>query len=171
MAQSTEVYLFGDQTYDFVPRLRELLSQQDSPLLTAFLEQAHYVVRAQMIQTLSPEEHKAARTADLAQMVQKYVSGDLSPAFQTALSCICQIGSFMRSVIYTSLCVTTAPSDITAANTKAPASLIRSRAIPTSSACVLARSLLLLSAAAALFQNCFLLQSKQFYCPSGSAFA
>ena len=96
MAHNTQLYLFGDQTYDFVPKLRELLSQQDSPLLSAFLEQAHYVVRAQMIQSLSPEEHKAARTADLAQMVQKYVAGSLSPAFQTALSCICQLGSFMR---------------------------------------------------------------------------
>ena len=96
MAPSTDLYLFGDQTFDFVPTLRELLSQQDTPLLSAFLEQAHYVARAQMVTSLGPAEHKVARTADLAQMVQKYATGSLSPAFQTALSCICQLGVFMR---------------------------------------------------------------------------
>ncbi|KAJ9640320.1 hypothetical protein H2199_005859 [Coniosporium tulheliwenetii] len=96
MAQHTRVFLFGDQTYDFVPKLRELLPVKDNPILTAFLDQAHYVVRAQMIQTLSPKEHKAARTASLAQMLQKYCDGELNPAFQTALACICQLGCFIR---------------------------------------------------------------------------
>jgi noranthrone synthase len=96
MAHNTRVFLFGDQTYDFVPKLRELLPIKDHPILTAFFEQAHYVVRAQMIQTLNPQEHKAARTSDLAHMLQKYVDGKLSSAFQTALSCICQLGHFMR---------------------------------------------------------------------------
>lgn len=96
MAHNTRVFLFGDQTYDFVPKLRELLPIKDNPILTAFFEQAHYVVRAQMIQSLRPQEHKAARTSDLAHMLQKYVDGKLCPAFQTALSCICQLGYFMR---------------------------------------------------------------------------
>jgi noranthrone synthase len=95
MAQSTRLFLFGDQTYDFVPKLRELLAIKDNPILTAFFEQAHFVVRAQMIQSLNPQEHKEARTADLAHMVQKYVDGKLNSAFQTALSCICQLGSFI----------------------------------------------------------------------------
>ena len=96
MAHSARVFLFGDQTSDFVPKLRDLLAVRDSPLLTAFLEQAHYVVRAQMMHALPPVEHKASRTANLAEMVQKYADGKLSPAFQTALSCICQLGCFMQ---------------------------------------------------------------------------
>ena len=96
MAPNTRIFLFGDQTFDFVPKLRQLLPIKDNPILTAFFEQAHYVVRAQMIQTLDPQEHKASRTSNLAQMVQKYTEGKLSPAFQTALSCICQLGYFMR---------------------------------------------------------------------------
>ncbi|KAL2132795.1 hypothetical protein VTI74DRAFT_3364 [Chaetomium olivicolor] len=93
---STRVFLFGDQTADFVPKLRDLLTVRDNPILTAFLDQAHYVVRAQMIQALPPQEHKPSRTANLGEMVQKYADGKLNPAFQTALSCICQLGSFMR---------------------------------------------------------------------------
>lgn len=96
MAQSTRILVFGDQTFDFVPKLRELLATKDNPILTAFLEQSHYVVRAQMIQSLPPAEHKAARTFDLADMLKKYAAGKLSPAFQTALSCITQLGSFMQ---------------------------------------------------------------------------
>ncbi|KAK4609999.1 Norsolorinic acid synthase [Fulvia fulva] len=95
-SNATRVLVFGDQTYDFVPKLRELFQVKDNPILTAFLEQSHYVVRAQMIQSLPPAEHKAARTFDLADMLKKYVAGKLSPAFQTALSCITQLGVFMR---------------------------------------------------------------------------
>jgi len=95
MTQITRLFLFGDQTYDFVPKLQELLLIKDNQILTAFLEQSHFIVRAQMIQSLNPKEHKEARTADLAHMVKKYIDGKLNSAFQTALSCICQLGSFM----------------------------------------------------------------------------
>lgn len=98
MAQQTRVLLFGDQTYDFVPRLRELLSSKDNPILTAFLDQAHYVVRAQMDQYLPPKERVAAGTSNLNHLLQKYCDGSLSPAFQTTLACICQLGSFIRLV-------------------------------------------------------------------------
>ncbi len=93
---STRVFLFGDQTVDIVPKLRELLAVRDNPLLAAFLDQAHYVVRAQMMVALPPAEHKASRTANLAEMVQKYADGRLNSAFQTALLCICQLGCFMQ---------------------------------------------------------------------------
>ena|SRR3569833_68237 len=94
----TRLFLFGDQTYDFPTKLKELLAVRDNPILVAFLDQAHYVVRAQMIRSLDPQDYKASRTSSLAQMLQKYVAGTLNPAFQTALSCITQIGSFMQSV-------------------------------------------------------------------------
>ncbi|KOC17636.1 aflC / pksA / pksL1 / polyketide synthase [Aspergillus flavus AF70] len=96
MAQSRQLFLFGDQTADFVPKLRSLLSVQDSPILAAFLDQSHYVVRAQMLQSMNTVDHKLARTADLRQMVQKYVDGKLTPAFRTALVCLCQLGCFIR---------------------------------------------------------------------------
>ena len=96
MTQPTHIFLFGDQTYDFVPTLRELIPVTDNPILTAFLDQAHYVIRAQMMHELPPAEHKKSRTSSLSQMLQKYVDGDLNPAFQTALACVCQLGLFIR---------------------------------------------------------------------------
>lgn len=95
-ADSTRLFLFGDQTYDFVPELRDLLTIRNNPILVAFLEQSHYVIRAQMIQKLTSKEYKQARTASLAEVLQKYVDGKLPSAFQTALSCITQLGFFMR---------------------------------------------------------------------------
>ncbi|KAL9609770.1 MAG: hypothetical protein Q9167_005482 [Letrouitia subvulpina] len=95
MAEKTRVFVFGDQTYDFVPKLRDLLRSQDNPLLTAFLDQAHYVIRAQMNQSLAPAERKIARTSNLAHLLQKYCDGVLNPAFQTALACVCQLGCFI----------------------------------------------------------------------------
>ncbi|KAL4898948.1 putative sterigmatocystin biosynthesis polyketide synthase [Aspergillus multicolor] len=94
--EPTRLFLFGDQTYDFVPEMRELLGIRDNPILVAFLEQSHYVVRFQMFRELSPEEHKRSRTASLAELLQKYVDRKLPSAFQTALSCMTQLGLFMR---------------------------------------------------------------------------
>ncbi|KAL9039718.1 MAG: hypothetical protein Q9214_004763 [Letrouitia sp. 1 TL-2023] len=65
MAEKTRVFVFGDQTYDFVPKLRDLLHSQDNPLLTAFLDQAHYVIRAQMNQSLAPSEPNTAKLGGL----------------------------------------------------------------------------------------------------------
>jgi len=96
MAQPTRLFVFGDQTAPIVPKLRELLAVRDQPILTAFLEQCHYVLRAQIIQSLPPHEHKAQRTADLAELIQRYDNGQLSPAFQTALSCLCNLGLFIK---------------------------------------------------------------------------
>ena len=99
MAHQTRVFLFGDQTYDFVPSLRELLRTTDNPLLTAFLDQSHYVIRAQMNQYLPLKERRESGTQNLANLLQKYCDGVLNPAFQTALACICQLGCFIRSVL------------------------------------------------------------------------
>ena len=99
MAERTRVFVFGDQTYDFVPRLRELLCSRDNPLLTAFLEQSHYVIRAEMNQTLPPAERKSARTSNLPHLLHKYCDGLLNPAFQTALACVCQLGCFFEFVL------------------------------------------------------------------------
>ncbi len=96
MAQSVRVFLFGDQTYDFVPKLRELLECRDDPILTAFLDQSHYVIRAQAGRYLPRAEAKASATPNLSQLLHKYVEGKLNPAFQTALSCISQLGWFIK---------------------------------------------------------------------------
>lgn len=96
MLAPVSLFLFGDQSYDFVPSLRELLETNDNPILSAFLDQAHYVIRAQAIKSLPPSIHKACRTASLAQLLRKYVEGTLPASFTTPLFCLTQLGCFMR---------------------------------------------------------------------------
>jgi hypothetical protein len=98
MRPATHVFLFGDQTYDFVPDLYRLLSCKNKPILNAFFEQSHYVIRAQMNLWLSPEERQASRSSSLAHLLQKYCEGNLSPAFQVSLHALTQLGSFIRYV-------------------------------------------------------------------------
>jgi noranthrone synthase len=93
-----QVFLFGDQTYSIVDDLRHLLSCKNKPILQAFLEQAHYVIKAQMNLALPKAERKAARTSNLPHLLQKYADGELSPAFQVALHCLTQLGCFIRYV-------------------------------------------------------------------------
>jgi hypothetical protein len=92
------VFLFGDQAYDFVPSLRELLKTNNNPILSAFLDQAHYVLRAQAIKSLPPGLHKACRTTSLAQLLRKHEQGTLPASFTTPLFCLAQLGCFMRYV-------------------------------------------------------------------------
>lgn len=95
MRPDVHVFLFGDQTYDFAPDLRKLLACQNKPILGAFFEQSHYVIRAQMNLWLSPTERKVSRTSSLAHLLQKYCAGELSAAFQVALHSLTQLGSFI----------------------------------------------------------------------------
>lgn len=91
-----QVLLFGDQTYSIVDDLRYLLGCKDKPILQAFLEQAHYVIKAQMNLVLPKAERKAYRTSNLPHLLQKYVEGELSPAYQVALHCLTQLGLFIK---------------------------------------------------------------------------
>ncbi|KAJ4320237.1 hypothetical protein N0V94_003501 [Neodidymelliopsis sp. IMI 364377] len=90
-----QVFLFGDQTYSIVDDLRHLLGSKNKPILQAFLEQAHYVIKAQMNLALPKAERKSSRTSNLAHLLQKYAEGGLSPAFQVALHCLTQLGCFI----------------------------------------------------------------------------
>ena len=48
MADRLKLYLFGDQTYDIQPRLKELLQHHDNPILEAFLEKTYDAVRVEI---------------------------------------------------------------------------------------------------------------------------
>ncbi|KAG0644935.1 polyketide synthase [Hyphodiscus hymeniophilus] len=90
-----QAFIFGDQTCGFIPSLRQLLACKNKPILDAFLQQAHSVIRAEMNVSLQAKERNAARTASLVDLLQKYTQGSLSPAFQMVLHCITQLGSFI----------------------------------------------------------------------------
>lgn len=54
MAESLNLYLFGDQTFDIEPHFHDLLEARDNLLLHALLRGAYNAIRTE-IYTLSPE--------------------------------------------------------------------------------------------------------------------
>ncbi|KAH8885025.1 polyketide synthase [Thozetella sp. PMI_491] len=94
-ARGPRVFLLGDQSADFVPELRRILAVTNKPILTAFLEQSHYMIRAQANLWLPAEQAKEYRSANLPQLLHKYAEGELSPAFQVGLHCLTQLASFI----------------------------------------------------------------------------
>jgi hypothetical protein len=97
MVQQLNVYLFGDQTYDYNAKLSDLLHRKDNPILTSFLDQACSIIRAEIAQLPQWQRASFPKFTNLADLLARQREGDVNPAFQTALSCIYQLGCFIRS--------------------------------------------------------------------------
>ena len=93
MAAQCNVYVFGDQTFDFHPRLTRLLQSRDTPVLSSFLDQAYCKLRAE-IGLLPLQEQaqfpRATSLADLSTWDQRQLRA--LPCIQSALSCMCHLG-------------------------------------------------------------------------------
>ncbi|PVI03119.1 polyketide synthase [Periconia macrospinosa] len=96
MVNQAQLYLLGDETYDFAPKLRALINAHGDPILTAFFEQSFYAIRSEIGQLPQEQRSTFPPFRTLAELLSKHIEGELSPAFQTALSCIYQIGSFIN---------------------------------------------------------------------------
>lgn len=90
------IFVLGDQTRSFVPELRKLLAVENKPMLSAFLEQAHYVIHAQTNLWLPRDQREQSRTPSLSALLHKYEQGSLSAAYQVALHCLTQLASFIK---------------------------------------------------------------------------
>lgn len=89
-------YIFGDQTYDIQDTLRSLGQAHDDPLLTDFLERACHVLKRE-IARLSPEQQaQCPRFSTLADLLRPYSTRTLNPCLIQALTCISQLGLFIR---------------------------------------------------------------------------
>jgi hypothetical protein len=98
MVQELQVYLFGDQTFNFAPKLHLLLQSRNNPIMTAFFEQAYYVIRAEVNRVPLVHRESFPRFASIADLLAKFRQGNISPAFQTALAYVYQLGAFIRLV-------------------------------------------------------------------------
>ena len=96
MSQQTRIYLFGDQANDTNAKLHALLNAKGDPILTSFLEQAYDVIRSEIGRLPLHEREVLPRFYSLADILARQREAVLSPAFQTALVCIYQLGSFIR---------------------------------------------------------------------------
>jgi hypothetical protein len=96
MGKQIQIFLFGDQTYDTNAKLRALLNSKDDPILISFLEQAYHVIRSEVGRLPLQQREALPRFHNLADILVRQREGVLSPAFQTTLACVYQLGSFIR---------------------------------------------------------------------------
>ncbi|KAK1751945.1 polyketide synthase for naphthopyrone YWA1 [Echria macrotheca] len=96
MKTQGRIYLFGDQTNDFVPDLRQLLRIQDSPLLTAFLEKTHIALRQEISQQGREIQDFLPRFSRVVDLLAAYSTDiDSAPVLASTLTAIYQLGSFI----------------------------------------------------------------------------
>lgn len=96
MSLKNRIFLFGDQSQETTTKIRALLSAKGDPLLTSFLEKCFDVIRTETGRLPLSEREVLPRFHNLADILARQKEGVLSPAFQTALATIYQLGSFIR---------------------------------------------------------------------------
>lgn len=96
MGSTRCVYLFGDQTGDFGAGLRHLFQAKTNSLLTSFFERCYYAMR-QEISKLPPSQQQAfPRFASVVELLARSRDSGPNPALESALTCIYQLGCFIK---------------------------------------------------------------------------
>jgi len=95
-ANKTTIFIFGDQSQETTAKVRALLNAKGDPLLISFLEQSFDVIRSEVGRLPLPEREVLPRFHNLADILARQKEGVLNPGFQTALTTIYQLGSFIR---------------------------------------------------------------------------
>ncbi|KAK5625728.1 hypothetical protein RRF57_001444 [Xylaria bambusicola] len=91
------VYLFGDQTNDFVPGLRQLLRAKDCPLVLSFLEKTHLALRQEIAQQGRQTQELLPRFANIGDLFAAYSpEHEAASVLSSTLTTIYQLGGFIR---------------------------------------------------------------------------
>ena len=97
MKTQGRLYLFGDQTNDFVPGLRQLVRNKDSALLSSFLEKTHIALRQEITQQRREIQELLPRFSRVVDLLAAYSTDlDSTPILASTLTAIHQLGSFIR---------------------------------------------------------------------------
>ncbi|KAL7941084.1 conidial yellow pigment biosynthesis polyketide synthase [Trichoderma barbatum] len=96
MAHQRCLYLFGDQTNDFVSGLRQLLRLKDDPLLASFFEKTHVALRHEITQQRRHVQELLPRFSSIVDLLSAYSTDlDSTPVLASTLTTIYQLGSFI----------------------------------------------------------------------------
>lgn len=95
MADRLKLYLFGDQTYDIQPRLKELLQHRDNPILEAFLEKTYDAVRVEIYKLPQNIKEDLPRFTSTEDLVLWSRSGKRYVPLDMAVTCMYQLGAFV----------------------------------------------------------------------------
>ena len=91
-----KLYLFGDQTYDIQPDLKELLRYRHNPVLEDFLVKAYDRIRQHIYELPSEIREKLPRFTCLDDIVLRKQDGKRCIPLDMAVTCMYQLGVFIR---------------------------------------------------------------------------
>lgn len=96
MADHMTLYLFGDQTYDVEPQMKDLLRHRQNPILDDFLVKAYNAVRRE-IYSLPPEiRDELPRFTCVEDLALRKRGGARCIPLDMAMTCMFQLGTFIR---------------------------------------------------------------------------
>lgn len=94
-----KLFLFGDQTHDVQPRLRDLLQHRDNPVLDDFLARSYDAIRTEMFSLPPRLREGLPRLTCVEDLVFSKEEGQQRcAALDMAVTCMYQIGAFIRYV-------------------------------------------------------------------------
>lgn len=96
MASHLKLYLFGDQTFEIQPHLKNLLQKRDNLFLQEFLGQAYNAIRADLFRLAYSVRKDLPRFTCQEDLLLWDQSGRRCVALDMAMTTLYQLGTFIR---------------------------------------------------------------------------
>lgn len=96
MADQLKLYLFGDQTYDVQPYLKDLMRYRHNPVLEDFLVKAYNAIRTEIYKLPHKIRDDLPRFTCLDDLVLRKPGGIRCIPLDVAVTCMYQLGVFIR---------------------------------------------------------------------------
>lgn len=96
MSERMQLYLFGDQTFNFQPCLKELLDGRYNLALRDFVEKSYNAIRIEIYQLPPQERDGLCRFTSAEDLLSWDQSGRRCLPLDMAVACIYHLGSFIR---------------------------------------------------------------------------
>ncbi len=96
MSDHMKLYLFGDQTHDIQPDLKDLLRYRHNPVLEDFLVKAYDTIRKDIYKLPNEIREELPRFTCLDDLVLRKQGGKRCIPLDMAVTCMYQLGVFIR---------------------------------------------------------------------------
>lgn len=96
MASELKLYLFGDQTYDIQPQLRDLIRYRHNPVLEDFLVKAYDAIRTEIYNLPCKVRDDLPRFTCVDDIISRKPGGQRCVPLDMAVTCMYQLGTFIR---------------------------------------------------------------------------
>ncbi|KAI9712188.1 MAG: Type I Iterative PKS [Chrysothrix sp. TS-e1954] len=98
MADNFTLYLFGDQTLDIQPYLKDLRRHEDNPILEAFLQKAYDALREEVHRLSKETRDDLPRFTCIDDIIFRKAWGARCVPLDMAVTCLYQLGTFISRV-------------------------------------------------------------------------